>query len=173
MQTCRMFADVCSVCTISITFLSVNLKLHTARLPAPGRVDVFRKTKMETRLWNMTISWKSAVSRSETCQRSLLRRCVTFNVFVCVVSGFRSEGHRSCHVTYRDQFCCCNRAFSYFKLIYRLKNLKVIYIGSRSQLMDTRSLLVMTWSVRILLECFLVDILFKNWVPIIRVLSFD
>ena len=37
MQTRRMFADVCSVCTIWITFLkfSVNLKLHMDRLPTP------------------------------------------------------------------------------------------------------------------------------------------
>ena len=36
MQTCRMFADVCSVCTILFTFkLSVNLNLHTATLATP------------------------------------------------------------------------------------------------------------------------------------------
>ena len=40
MQSCQMFADVCSVCTIWIIIkLSVNLNLHTARLPTPGIND--------------------------------------------------------------------------------------------------------------------------------------
>ena len=52
MQTCRMFADVCSVCTIWITIkLSVTLNLHAATLPTPENDKDTNQTVLQLDLW--------------------------------------------------------------------------------------------------------------------------